>query len=493
MNINRNNITNISQQVWQGYLENKNLSLLKREEMLKNIASEIEALGEELIKTAMEESNLPEGRIVGERGRTLNQLLSFAAACKRGDWMELSIDTADANRTPPKPDLRSMMIPIGPVLVFGASNFPLAFSTAGGDTASALAAGCSVVAKAHPGHIKTSRLVAKAISKALEKSNLSQNIFIHVEDNQTNELATELIKDKNIKSIAFTGSPIVGKAIWKMANERKEPIPVFAEMSSINPIFILQEKMETEHSSLATLLATSINMGSGQFCTNPGLLIVLKGKETTLFLDQIIQEFSKVKPTKMLNQGIADNYRKTKTHALTQPNITLLSESSFPAEQDEVIPTIATVEASDFITNESLLSEVFGAFSLVVKCETINEMEDVATFIDGQLTSTFMATNADLIQNERLVDLVKEKCGRLIINNVPTGVEVNNSMHHGGPWPSTTDSRFTSVGTGAIKRFIRPISFQNYPNDLLPEALKNENPLMLLRKVNNTLTLDSIK
>jgi 2,5-dioxopentanoate dehydrogenase len=493
MNTNNTDIQDISRRAWQGYLVNKNQSLLKREEMLKNIASEIEAIGEELIKTAMEESNLPEARIVGERGRTMNQLLSFAAACKRGDWMELSIDTADATRTPPKPDLRSMMIPTGPVLVFGASNFPLAFSTAGGDTASALAAGCSVVVKAHPGHIKTSRMVAKAISIALEKSNLSQDIFIHVEDNASNELATALIKDKNIKSIAFTGSPYVGKAIWKMANERSEPIPVFAEMSSINPIFILEEKMKAEHASLATTLVGSINMGAGQFCTNPGLIVVQKGAETTLLLDQMKQEFSNVKPSKMLNQGIADNYRKTKTNTLTQPNITLLAQTSFTAEQDEVIPTIATVDASDFITNESLLSEVFGAFSLVVQCETIKEMEAVANFIDGQLTSTFMATTKDLENNMPLVDLVKEKCGRLIINNVPTGVEVNNSMQHGGPWPSTTDSRFTSVGTGAIKRFIRPMSFQNYPPTLLPEALQNENPLALLRKVNNVLTADSIK
>ncbi len=489
---NKSNIDSIMQSAWQGYLENKSLPLLKREEMLKNIAEEINALGQDLITTAMEESNLPEARLVGERGRTVNQILAFAAACHRGDWLDLSIDTADGTRVPPKPDLRLMQIPVGPVLVFGASNFPLAFSTAGGDTASALAAGCSVVLKAHPAHIKTSRLVAQAISRGLEKSGVSQNIFTHVEDDETNTLATSLIKHEQMKSIAFTGSPHVGKSIWKAANERKEPIPVFAEMSSINPIYILNEKMESESQALATNIAGSVNLGCGQFCTNPGVIVVLKSKSTDQFLDQLKQDFETAKPGKMLHAGIAANFRNTKQNTLAQPNITLLAESSTPAQADEVMPSIATVEASAFIANPVFLNEVFGAFSMVVLCETIKEMEAVANFMDGQLTSTFMATESDLENNSTLIELVQQKCGRIIVNNVPTGVEVNTSMQHGGPWPSTTDNRFTSVGTNALKRFIRPMSFQNWPDKLLPEALQNKNPLGLLRKVNNVLTNDSL-
>jgi 2,5-dioxopentanoate dehydrogenase len=487
-----NNINEIATNAWQGYEANKNLDLKQRAVLLNTIAQHIEALGQELVQTIQAETNLPEARILGEKARTVNQFRAFAADCENGNFLNIVIETAVNDSTPQKPDLRTMNIPIGPVLVFGASNFPLAYSTAGGDTASALAAGCSVIVKAHPAHILTSRIIALAINDAIAACGFNQNIFLHVEDDEHNTVATALVQHHLIKAVGFTGSPKVGKLIWNLANNRTQPIPVFAEMSSINPIFILPNKMEENFSTLATTIAASCLLGCGQFCTNPGLLIVLKSAATNKFIDELKIQFQNAATPKMLHQSIADNYRKTSEQVLNQSTVSLIAVTNNTAKADEVIPTLAVVEANAFINNADLQMEVFGSFSLIVICNSILEMEQVAASVEGQLTCTLMATLNDFEKNQKLIEIIQEKCGRINSNNVPTGVEVNEAMVHGGPWPATTDSRFTSVGLAAIKRFLRPLCFQNWENQTLPTALQNQNLWNINRKINGIVTKNNI-
>jgi alpha-ketoglutaric semialdehyde dehydrogenase len=479
------------QLAWSAFTEYKNSSLQKRAELLQGIAKEIEALGDTLISTAMAETNLSEARLHSERTRTLFQLTSYAAACQRGDWLEASIDTANAQRTPAKPDIRKMRIPLGPVAVFGASNFPFAYSTAGGDTASALAAGCPVIVKAHNAHIHTSGMVANAISMAVKKMGLPNAVFTHLESND-NALAKELVMHPHLKAVGFTGSFAGGKAIWEYANNRKEPIPVFAEMSSVNPVFLLPQKL-TEDQSLADTLAASIILGSGQFCTNPGIIIVMEGNGLAQFKEKLTDEIQKAVPAAMLNSGIAENFRKTRSAVLQQKSVSVLSTSLGTAALTEDIPTVAQVLAKNFLEQPALQAEVFGSFSLLVICANASEMQRVAAGMEGQLTSSVMATEEDIINNTALISEIKNHCGRLILNGVPTGVEVVQSMHHGGPYPSSTDSRFTSVGADAIKRFARPLCFQNWPDVFLPDELKNSNPLNIWRTINNELTKAPVK
>ena len=484
-------IENVMQQAWKAFHVYRKYSLKQRADFMRTIAVELEACGDALIQTAMQETNLPEARLRNERGRTIFQLNQYADACEKGDWLEAKIDTAVPDKNPPKPDIRKMLVPLGPVVVFGAANFPFAYSTAGGDTATAFAAGCPVIVKAHPAHAGTSELVAKAILKAVTDCAMPDGIFVHVHG-ASFEVGKALIEHSYTKAVGFTGSLAGGKQLFDWANQRKEPIPVFAEMSSINPVFLLPEKMKTAAADIAKMYAGSITLGAGQFCTNPGLIIGLEGKELETFTATLGKEITKITPATMLHAGIFKNYRKKKDEALKQPGVETVAHSETKPELNQGSPTIATASGQTFLNNPLLHQEVFGPYSLIIRCKDMKEMLLVANKLEGQLTATLMATENDIRIHDKLVDAVQNICGRFILNSVPTGVEVCLSMQHGGPYPSTTDSRFGSVGADAIKRFARPVAFQNWSNELLPHELKNENPLGIWRTINNELTKEAL-
>jgi 2,5-dioxopentanoate dehydrogenase len=469
---------------WEAFHIYRKLSLQQRADFMRCIATEMENAGDILIETAIKETNLTEARLRSEKARTIFQLNSYADACEKGNWIEARIDTAIPDRTPPKVDIRKMMVPLGPVVVFGASNFPFAYSTAGGDTACAFAAGCPVIVKAHPAHAHTSQLVADIIIKAAANCYLPKGIFTHVFGAAT-EVGEALVKHPYTKAVGFTGSYAGGKQLAEWGNQRKEPIPVFAEMGSVNPVFLLAEKMKTSATEIAKMYAASINLGVGQFCTNPGIIIAVDNDDLAAFTKQLSEEIKGMQPSPMLHPGIYKNYVEKKATALSQADVEQVAVAEKDAALNEGSATIATTTAAAFIENPILQQEVFGPYSLIVRCTDLAEMLQVAQQLQGQLTATIMGSENDLIHNEALVEAVKNICGRFIINNVPTGVEVCLSMHHGGPYPSTTDSRFTSVGADGIKRFARPIAFQNWPNSLLPDELKNENPLNIWRTINN--------
>jgi NADP-dependent aldehyde dehydrogenase len=476
----------VMQNAWKAFLVYRRYSLKQRADFMRAIAFELEECGDELIQTAMDETNLPQARLVSERARTIYQLESYAAACEQGDWLEARIDTAITDRNPPKPDIRKMLIPLGPVVVFGASNFPFAYSTAGGDTACALAAGCPVIVKAHPAHAHTSELVAQAILHAAKNAGMPEGIFAHVHG-ASPEVGKALVLHDRTKAVGFTGSFAGGKQLFDWGNQRKEPIPVFAEMGSVNPVFLLPEKLKQSAADIARMYAASVTLGVGQFCTNPGLIIGLEGEPLQEFLNKLGDEIRKTTPATMLHPGIFKSYVEKRASALSQEYVETVAVAETEPQVNQGSPTIATVSGEVFLNNPLLHQEVFGPYSLVVRCNDMTEMLEIASRMEGQLTSTLMATETDVRYHEPLVEAVKNICGRIILNSVPTGVEVCLSMQHGGPFPATTDSRFTSVGADGIKRFARPVAFQNWPDTLLPDELKDANPLGIWRTVNNVL------
>lgn len=480
------------QDAWKAFHIYRKLSLKQRAGFMRQIAKEIEMTGDALLEVAAEETALPEPRLRSERARTIFQLTSYAEACERGDWLEARVDTALPDRNPPKPDIRKMLVPLGPVVVFGAANFPFAYSTAGGDTACAFAAGCPVIVKAHPAHARTSELVAKAIHQAVKACGLPAGTFAHLHG-ASFQVGKALVEHPLTKAVGFTGSLAGGKQLFDWANQRSEPIPVFAEMSSINPVFLLPGKMMEDARATALMYAGSITLGVGQFCTNPGLIIGIDNHDLQLFIDVLAGEISNTAPAPMLNTGIFKNYVERRANALSQDHVETLAVSGTDPGLDEGAPTVATVSAAAFLKNPILHQEVFGPYSLVVKCRDMLEMEQVAGHLEGQLTATLIATVADMQAHEGFVEKVQDICGRFILNSVPTGVEVCLSMQHGGPFPSTTDSRFTSVGADGIKRFARPVAFQNWPDELLPDALRDENPLQIWRILNNERSRDPVK
>ena len=484
LTINEVNVT--LEQAWSAFHVYRKMSLKQRADFMRAIAVELEASGDELIQIAMRETNLPEARLRNERARTIYQLNSYADACEKGEWLEARIDTAIPDKNPPKPDVRKMLVPLGPVVVFGSSNFPFAYSTAGGDTACAFAAGCPVIVKAHPAHPETSETVANAILKAADQCKMPNGIFAHVHG-VSFEVGKALVMHPHTKAVGFTGSFIGGKQLYDWANERNEPIPVFSEMGSINPVFLLPGKLEEAAMDIAKSYAGSITLGVGQFCTNPGLIIGIDGMYLDIFIAALKEEIRNASPGNMLHPGIFKNYVENRANALAQQGVEMIAVSETEPVINQGAPTIASATGQAFLNNPILHKEVFGPYSLVIRCKDIEEMTAVAQRLEGQLTSTFMATATDIKSNVELVEAVKNICGRFILNGVPTGVEVCLSMHHGGPFPATTDSRFTSVGADGIKRFARPICFQNWPNELLPDELKNENPLGIWRTVNNEL------
>lgn len=480
-------INEVMSKSWKAFLQYRKYSLKQRAAFMHAIARALENSGDELIQTAMQETNLPEARLRSERARTVFQLDSYADACERGDWLEARIDTAIPDRNPPKPDLRKMLVPLGPVVVFGASNFPFAYSTAGGDTASALAAGCPVVVKAHPAHAKTSEMVAQLILKVAKENNLPEGIFAHVHGASV-EVGKALVTHDYTRAVGFTGSYLGGKALFDWGNQRKMPIPVFAEMGSINPVFLYPGKLKESAVDIARMYAGSITQGVGQFCTNPGLIIGADGEDLQQFIKMLGEEIAKVAPAPMLHPGIAKGYKANREKALAQKDVTVVATSATEAGEIQGIPTLASATGQAFLNNPVLHQEVFGPYSIVVRCKDVNEMVEVARHLEGQLTATLMATENDLREHTSLTDAVQDICGRFIVNSVPTGVEVALAMHHGGPFPATTDPRFTSVGADAIKRFARPVAYQNWPDAFLPDELKNSNPLGIWRTVNNELT-----
>lgn len=465
----------------------KHTSGKKKAELLRTIASEIEAIGEPLIERAISESGLPKGRFMGERGRTCGQLRMFADLLEEGSWVEARIDEAMPERKPiPRVDIRNMLQPLGPVVVFGASNFPLAFSTAGGDSASALAAGCPIIVKAHPSHPGTNALVAEAIGKALKKCDLPAGIFSTLYDNGYT-IGTALVQHPNITAVGFTGSESGGKALMDIAAKREFPIPVYAEMGSTNPVFILPEKLKTELDTLPIVIANSVNMGVGQFCTNPGLLFVKEDENLSTFINNLEEAFEGLSSFTMLNEGIYKNYISKREEALKSEGVSTVKAKSQSSETLQAPPAIAKVSYDQFIKNPNLHEEVFGPFTMLVVCKEISEMQNLAENLKGQLTSTILGTENDLNENLELIHTVSDKVGRLVFNGVPTGVEVGHAMHHGGPFPASSNGRYTSVGTGAIKRFARPVAWQNCPESLLPNALKKDNPLGIWRFVNGEM------
>ena len=485
-------INNVMDDAWQAFHEYRKMPLKKRADLMRAIGEELKNIEGELVPIAMKETNLPEARLKGELSRTIFQLNQYGDAAESGEWLEARIDTAITDKVPPKQDIRKMLVPLGPVVVFGSSNFPFAYSTAGGDTACAFAAGCPVIVKAHPAHAQTSEKVAGAILNAVNQQKMPKGIFAHIHG-ASFEVGKALVMHEYTAAVGFTGSLAGGKQLFDWGNQRKVPIPVFSEMGSINPVFLLPEKLKSSSEEIATTYAGSITQGVGQFCTNPGLIIGLEGGDLQKFISKLGKEIEKSAPATMLHPGIAKAFDEKRDKALHQKSVTTVSVSATGKKENEGTPTVATAAGKDFLNNPVLHQEVFGPYSIVIRCKDMSEMIEVAKHLEGQLTSTLMATDNDILSHEELVEAIKNICGRFILNGVPTGVEVCLSMQHGGPFPATTDSRFTSVGADGIKRFARPLAFQNWENKLLPDELKNENPLHIWRTVNNELTKETIQ
>lgn len=455
----------------------------KRAQFLETIADKMEGLGDALINQAAAETNLPAARLTGERGRTTMQLRMFATMLREGSWVGATIDTAIPDKTPPRPDIRKMLQPLGPVVVFGASNFPFAYSTAGGDTASALAAGCSVVVKGHPAHLQTSIMVAGAIAAAVTACGMPEHCFQHVSD-ASFEAGKALVQDEHTAAVGFTGSFSGGKALYDYAAARKNPIPVFAEMGSTNPVVLLPDTLSKNAASLAKQYAGSITLGMGQFCTNPGLLIAMEGAGTEAFLSHLSKEIETVAPARMLHAGIHKAYFEKRAKALSASGVKHISSSVKEAGELEASPTVASVDGATFLANPLLHEEIFGPYSLMVVCKNENELKEVWRSLAGQLTTSLMGTDQDFAQHAGLLDMAPSIAGRIVFNGVPTGVEVCAAMVHGGPFPASTDGRFTAVGIDSVKRWVRPVCYQNCPDALLPDALKEANPLGIWRYKN---------
>lgn len=476
----------------EAFKEYRSTSGKQKAAFLNAIADEILALDDELVKVYCSETGLPEGRAKGERGRTIFQLRTFADLVSEGSWVEAAIDTAISDRTPlPKSDIRKMNIPLGPVVVFGASNFPLAYSTAGGDTAAAFAAGCPVIVKSHPMHAGTGELVASAIAKAAKDTGMPNGVFSNLNSSGI-EVGVALVKHSSVKAVGFTGSIKGGRALLDLAAQREEPIPVFAEMGSINPVVILPGALKERGSDLAKTYAGSITLGTGQFCTNPGLILGIKSEALTNFTQKLGQGILEIQPSVMLHPNIVGAYESNKNRAISQSGIEIVANYKDEVHSNYAQQVITTVEGKTFLDNPTLHQEVFGPFSLVVQCEDANELEAIISQLEGQLTATVIGESGEVTSYSKIVSALQNRVGRLIYNGVPTGVEVCPSMVHGGPYPASTDSRFTAVGIDSIKRWVRPFSYQDWPNDLLPDELKNENPLQISRSVNGTQTVETI-
>ncbi|MEV4732805.1 aldehyde dehydrogenase (NADP(+)) [Saccharopolyspora sp. NPDC049426] len=460
----------------------RRLPIAERATFLERIADNIEQVGDALVERAHAESGLPVARLTGERGRTTGQLRMFATLLRSGGHDVPRIDPALPDRTPPRPDIRQRQVPLGPVAVFGASNFPLAFSVAGGDTASALAAGCPVVVKGHDAHPGTSELVGRAIADAVAELGLPAGTFSMLFGDGP-DLGTRLVTDPRIQAVGFTGSRTGGLALVAAARSRPQPIPVYAEMSSTNPVFLLPGALAERGPQIATGFAGSLTLGAGQFCTNPGLVVAVDGPELRSFLGTAADAVAGREAGTMLTPGIARAYAEGVTRLAEHPAVEVLAQGPETDLPVACRPALVATDAEAFIGDESLQQEVFGSCSVVVRCRDAAQVREVAESLEGQLTVTVHATGADHAEAAELLDVLELKAGRILFDGWPTGVEVGHAMVHGGPHPSTSDFRTSSVGTLAIERFQRPVAYQDLPAALLPSSLADGNPDGLLRRI----------
>jgi len=475
------------------FLAFRKLSGRERGRFLRHIADSIEAIVPELVERANRETALPEARLKGESARTINQLRLFAQVVEEGSWVNARIDPAQPDRKPlPRSDIRSMMRGLGPVAVFGASNFPLAFSVAGGDTAAAFAAGNPVIVKAHHAHPGTSEMVGQVIARSVRECGLPRGVFALL-FGAGSEIGAALVDRPKVKAVGFTGSLTAGKALMQRAAARPEPIPCFMEMSSVNPLFVLPEALHTRGAQIAAGLFGSFTLGVGQFCTKPGLIYLPRNADADALVAEVKALVEKAARSPMLTEGILKSYhsgiagRQAQGHANT-----VAQASSNGAGSNYAAPVLMQIDAKDLLANPELSSEVFGPSTLVIRYDSREQLIALAGAVEGQLTATLHATEADLTAFADLIGILERKAGRLIVNGFPTGVEVCHAMVHGGPYPATSDSRATSVGTYSIYRFVRPVCYQDFPQAALPDELKDANPLGIMRLVDGQLTREAV-
>ncbi|MGZ7178038.1 aldehyde dehydrogenase (NADP(+)) [Burkholderia gladioli] len=468
----------LAQQAFDAY---RSAPLESRAAFLEAIADEILELGDALIERAQAETGLPAARLQGERGRTVGQLRMFARVVRDGYFLGASVDPAMPERTPlPRADLRLQKLPLGPVAVFGASNFPLAFSVAGGDTASALAAGCPVIVKAHEAHLGTSELVGRAIQRAVARSNMPVGTFSLLMG-PGRVIGAALVKHPSIKAVGFTGSRQGGLALVNLANARPEPIPVYAEMSSINPFVLFPAALAARGEKIAQGFVDSLTMGVGQFCTNPGLVIAIDGPQLDAFSEAASAALGGKPAGTMLTRGIAEAYSNGRAKLQGTEGVRQLGTGGAGEGGCAMSGALFDVSAETFLREHALRDEVFGPASLIVRCRDLDEVATVLESLEGQLTATLQLDDADLEIARKLVPILERKAGRLLVNGFPTGVEVCDAMVHGGPFPATSNAMYTSVGATAIDRFLRPVCYQDFPEALLPESLREANPLGIAR------------
>jgi len=473
----------LAEQAFDAY---RSIDLERRAKFLEAIAEQILAIGPALIERASSESGLPAARLEGERMRTVNQLRLFAKVVRDGHFLEATLDSALPQRTPPRPDLRLSKVPLGPVAVFGASNFPLAFSVAGGDTASALAAGCPVVVKAHSAHLGTSELVGKAVQKAAIECDMPEGVFSML-IGEGRLVGQKLVSHPAIKAVGFTGSRQGGMALVHTAAARKEPIPVYAEMSSINPVFMLPGALAQGGAKLAQGFVDSLTLGVGQFCTNPGLVVGLAGEQFDAFRDAAATALQAKGAGTMLTAGIHKAYTDAIERRTGLEGLQLVAQGSAEGQGCAAQAALYQCDAATYLATPALEEEIFGPSSVLIACRDEAEVVAVAKHLEGQLTATVHATGDDRALAASLLPTLERKAGRILFNGYPTGVEVSHAMVHGGPFPATSDARSTSVGATAIERFLRPVCYQDVPSELLPQALRDDNPLGLARLVDGQL------
>jgi NADP-dependent aldehyde dehydrogenase len=460
---------------WAAFDQYRSLDNDTRAKFLEAIADRIMALGDELLERGHAESGLPLARLTGERGRTVGQLRLFADELRKGGWLGIRIDPAMPDRKPlPRADLRQRKVPVGPVVVFGASNFPLAFSVAGGDTAAALAAGCPVIVKGHSAHPGTSELVAQAITEAAIQCGMPPGVFSLLNGDKR-ELGAGLVAHPHIKAVGFTGSRGGGTALMKIAAARPEPIPVYAEMSSVNPVLLLPGALAARAEALGKEFVASLTMGSGQFCTNPGLVFALEGPHVETFIASASAALGGTPPQVMLTAGIFDAYQKGVDRLATHKVVKTIARGAETQGKNCGRGALFSVPASALAAHPEIMEEVFGASSVIVRCANDTELLNVLEHLEGQLTATLHVTEEDYALALSLMPTLERKAGRVLANGWPTGVEVSHAMVHGGPYPATSDGRSTSVGTLAIERFLRPVCYQDIPDALLPHVLRRGN------------------
>jgi NADP-dependent aldehyde dehydrogenase len=465
-----------------------------RAAFLRAIGERIQAHGAALLERVQAETGLPRPRLEGERGRTVGQLGLFADLVSEGSWVDARIDRALPDRQPARrPDVRRLLVPLGPVAVFGASNFPLAFSVAGGDTASALAAGCPVVVKAHPAHPGTSEWVARAVLEAARATGMPEGVFSMVHG-ASPAVGQALATHPAIQAVAFTGSLRAGRALFDAAARREAPIPVFAEMGSANPVFVLPEALATRGEEIAQALAGSVTLGAGQFCTNPGLTFVPRSDAAEAFVARLGALLGAAPAGTMVHAGIAASYESELAAVAAIPGVALASrsESRGPQPATEARAALLVTDHASWAASARLGHELYGPATLAVRCATRAELLAAARALHGHLTATVHGTERDLLEHADLVGVLLRRVGRLVVNGVPTGVEVCPAMHHGGPYPATTDPRATSVGTAAILRFARPVCYQDVPQALLPPELRDANPRGIWRLLDGRLTKEEL-